>query len=148
MKRQHHTSHRQRRRDIHNPVFDESGQCAHNLYRSRRGMIFGVCRGLAHRFGLNTAGVRILAVIAMVLTGIWPAVIAYVVIALVVKPEPVLALRSEDDAEFYNSYTGSRTMALHRLKRTYENLDRRIQRMESTVTSRGYDWDSRLNGGR
>jgi phage shock protein C len=36
-------------------------------------------------------------------------------------------------------------MALHRLKRTYDNLDRRIQRMESIVTSREYDWDRRLN---
>jgi phage shock protein C len=34
---------------------------------------------------------------------------------------------------------------LHRLKRTYDNLDRRIQRMEHIVTSREYDWDRRLN---
>lgn len=118
------------------------------VYRSRHGMIFGVCRGLAHSFGFNTAGVRILAVFALIFTGFWPVVIAYVVAALVMKPEPVLPLQSEDDAEFYNSFTGSRTMALHRLKRTYENLDRRIQRMESIVTSRGYDWDSRLENGR
>jgi phage shock protein C len=101
------------------------------LYRSRNGAIFGVCRGLAQRFSLSTTGVRVL-----------------VVLALIIKPEPVLPLQSEDDAEFYNSYTGSRTMALHRLKRTYDNLDRRIQRMESVVTSRGYDWDSRLENGR
>jgi phage shock protein C len=118
------------------------------LYRSRNGAIFGVCRGLAQRFSLSTTGVRVLVVLGALFTGLWPAVITYVVLALIIKPEPVLPLQSEDDAEFYNSYTGSRTMALHRLKRTYDNLDRRIQRMESVVTSRGYDWDSRLENGR
>jgi len=35
-------------------------------------------------------------------------------------------------------------MALHRLKRTFDNLDRRIQRIESIVTARDYDWERRL----
>jgi phage shock protein C len=35
-------------------------------------------------------------------------------------------------------------MALHRLKKTYDNLDRRIRRMEDIVTAKDYDWDYRL----
>jgi len=31
------------------------------------------------------------------------------------------------------------------MRRTFENLDRRIQRIESIVTARDYDWDARLN---
>ena len=61
------------------------------------------------------------------------------------KPEPVLPLQSDEDSEFYNSYTSSRSMALNRLKRTYDSLDRRLQRMENVVTSKEYDWDRRLN---
>jgi phage shock protein C len=38
----------------------------------------------------------------------------------------------------------SREMGIHRLKRTYDNLDRRIRRMESIVTSKDYSWDKRL----
>ncbi len=80
----------------------------------------------------------------MLMTGLWPLVIAYFVAALLLKPEPVVAFLSEDDEEFYNSYASSRTLALHRLKRTFDNLERRIQRMESIVTARDYDWDRRL----
>ena len=64
---------------------------------------------------------------------------------MVMKIEPVLPLESEEDEEFYHSYSGSRSMALQRLKRTYQALDRRIQRIESTVTTRDFDWEERLN---
>jgi len=40
----------------------------------------------------------------------------------------------------------SRKGAIDRLKRRYEKLERRLQRMEHTVTSREFDWESRLNG--
>ncbi len=39
-------------------------------------------------------------------------------------------------------------MAIQRIKRVYDSLDRRIQRMEAIVTARDYDWDRRLNEGR
>jgi len=69
----------------------------------------------------------------------------YFLAALLMKPEPVRPLLSEEDREFYHSYTTSRGMAVHRLKRAFDSLDRRIQRMENVVTSRDYDWDRRLN---
>ncbi|MBI3301825.1 MAG: hypothetical protein HYZ72_07070 [Deltaproteobacteria bacterium] len=72
-------------------------------------------------------------------------VVLYFLAALLMKPEPVLPLETEGEQEFYNSYASSRRMALHRLKRTYDTLDRRIQRIESIVTSREYDWERRLN---
>jgi phage shock protein C len=115
------------------------------LYRSRSGKILGVCKGLAEYFDLSVKGTRIIAVVLLVSSGIWPMVVVYFLAALLMKPEPVLPLETEGEQEFYNSYTSSRRMALHRLKRTYDNLDRRIQRMEHIVTSREYDWDRRLN---
>ncbi len=115
------------------------------LYRSRSGKILGVCKGLAEYFDLSVKGTRIIAVVLLISSGIWPMVVVYFLAALLMKPEPVLPLETEGEQEFYNSYTSSRRMALHRLKRTYDNLDRRIQRMEHIVTSREYDWDRRLN---
>ncbi|HEV8718521.1 MAG TPA: envelope stress response membrane protein PspC [Candidatus Binatia bacterium] len=116
-----------------------------SLYRSRQGMILGVCKGIAEYFDLSVTGTRILACILLVFSGVWPAVILYFLAALLMKPEPVLPLKTEEEQEFYNSYASSRRMALHRLKRTYDNLDRRIQRIENIVTSREYDWDRRFN---
>jgi phage shock protein C len=37
-------------------------------------------------------------------------------------------------------------MAIRRLKRTFDNLDRRIRRIEDIVTARDYEWEQRLNG--
>jgi len=114
------------------------------LYRSRDGVIFGVCRGLANYLEMNVNVLRGIAVVLTILTGFWAGVITYVVAALMMRLEPVMPLETEEDAEFYNSFTGSRKMALHRLKRTFDNLDRRIQRIEGIVTARDYDWDRRL----
>jgi phage shock protein C len=115
------------------------------LYRSRTGMICGVCEGIADYYHFSTFWVRVLFVIGSSFFGFWPAIVAYFIASMVMKVEPVLPLESEEDEEFYHSYSGSRSMALQRLKRTYESLDRRIQRIESTVTTRDFDWEQRLN---
>jgi phage shock protein C len=110
-------------------------------------MIFGVCQGLAQYLNLKVFWVRTTAVIILICTGIWPIVIVYLAAALLMKPEPILPLETEEAQEFYNSYTTSRSLALHRLKRTFDNIDRRVQRMETIVTAQEYDWDRRLNEG-
>ncbi|MBI2434447.1 MAG: PspC domain-containing protein [Candidatus Hydrogenedentes bacterium] len=114
-------------------------------YRSRRGMIFGVCRGLAEHLNVSVGWTRFFTVLGFILTGFWPVGAAYIIAALLMKPEPVLAFRSEEDAEFYGSYASSREMARRRLRRTFDSLDRRLQRLESVVTDRSFDWDRRIN---
>ena len=113
-------------------------------YRSRKGIIFGVCRGLAEYYNFSLFWTRFIVVMSLIFSGGWVGV-GYIVVALLLKLEPVLPLETTDDAEFYNSYTSSRSMALARLKRTFDSLERRLQRMESIVTDRTYDWDDRLN---
>lgn len=114
------------------------------LYRSRKGIFFGVCRGLADYFDFSVFWMRVLCIVAFFVSGFFPIVIAYVAAALLMRLEPVLPLENDGDAEFYNSYTTSRPMALRRLRNTFDSLDRRIQRMEDIVTARDYDWDERL----
>ena len=115
------------------------------LYRARDGMIFGVCKGLARHAGFSVFWTRFLTVVLFLFSGIWPIVGIYLVAALLMKPEPIVPPRNFEEQEFYSSYVHSRTMALQRLKRTYDNLDRRIQRMENIVTSTDYDWERRFN---
>ena len=114
------------------------------LYRSRTGLIIGVCKGVAQYFDFSVVWMRAIAVALLVFSGIWPMLIVYIVAALLMKPEPVLPLETEEEQDFYNAYTTSRSMALRRLKRIFDHLDRRIQRMESTVTTREYDWERRF----
>ena len=115
------------------------------LYRARDGILLGVCKGLADHLDMNVTLLRLIALGVFLFTGLWPTAIAYIIAGFVMKPEPVVPFVSDDDKEFYNSYTASRPMALHRLKQTFDNLERRLRRMEDIVTAKDYDWDSRLN---
>ncbi|MCF8032470.1 MAG: envelope stress response membrane protein PspC [Desulfarculaceae bacterium] len=123
-------------------LFDNLGR--RGLYRSRRGALLGVCRGLAEYFDFSVTWVRVITVAAFIFTGIWPVGVLYLILALIMKPAPVLPTQSEDEEEFYHSYADSRKMALGRLKRTYDGLERRMRRLEDVVTSRDFDWERKV----
>ena len=114
------------------------------IYRSRQGAIFGVCRGLSEHFDFSVFWVRLIALVMLIVSGLWPAMILYILAALVMKPQPVMPISSPDEQQFYDRYTVSRHDAAQRLKRRYEGLEDRIRRMEDVVTSREYDWERRL----
>lgn len=115
------------------------------LYRSRRGIICGVCRGIAEYLDFSVFWTRVIAVVLLFVTGFWPVAGFYVLAALVMKPKPSVPIQSDAEQEFYNSYVSSRRMALHRLQGTFDKLDRRIQRLEGIVTARDYDWERRFH---
>ncbi len=117
------------------------------IYRSRNGIILGVCKGLAEHFDFSVFWARVIALIFLFVVGILPAIGIYLLAALLMKPEPVIPVVNPAEKEFYDSYTYSRQGAIQRLKRRFENLQRRIQRMEHIVTSSEYDWENRLNNG-
>ena len=114
------------------------------VYRSRDGVIFGVCRGVAEQFDFSVFWARAIAIVFLLVSGFWPAIGLYLIATLLMKPAPVVPLKTEAEQEFYDSYTHSRRMAARRLKRRFENLERRLQRMEHIVTTREFDWDSKL----
>jgi phage shock protein C len=115
------------------------------IYRSRNGVIFGVCRGLAEHFDFSVFWARAIAVVFLLVSGFWPAIGLYLIASLLMKPAPVVAIENEAEQEFYNSYANSRHLAARRLKRRYENLERRIRRMEHMVTTREFEWEEKLN---
>ena len=114
------------------------------IYRSRTGAIFGVCRGLAEHFDFSAFWVRFVAVAMLIFSGLWPAMILYILAALIMKPEPALPISSPDEQQFYDVYASSRHEAAQRIRRRYDGLEKRIRRMEDVVTSREYDWERRL----
>ena len=115
------------------------------FYRSRRGMILGVCKGIADYFDFSVFWVRFIAVALFLFTGFWPTAVIYFIAAFLMKPEPVMPIDNAGEQEFYDSYVRSRGVAADRLKRRYENIQRRIQRLEHTVTKPEFDWEERLN---
>lgn len=117
------------------------------IYRARDGMALGVCKGLARYLDVPVGWVRFFVIVAALLTAFWPMLGAYVAAGLILRPEPVLPVDSEADRDFYADYASDRSRGIWRIKRKFERLDRRIRRMEDTVTSKEYDWDNRFRRG-
>lgn len=114
------------------------------LYRSRNGAIAGVCQGLAEHFDFSVFWLRTTVVIIFLLSGFWPVGALYFLAILLMKPEPVRPFSSPGEEEFYDSYLRSPQGAASRLRQRFERLDRRIRRMEDTVTSRDFDWERKM----
>jgi phage shock protein C len=122
-------------------------QARRTLYRSRRGWIFGVCQGLADYADIPVFWIRVGALAATLFTGFWPMFLLYIVAAIFLRPAPVVEFTDDEDWNFYQTYVADRKMALVRLKRRFEALDRRTRRMENIVTNNEYDWDRRFQSG-
>lgn len=114
------------------------------VYRSRDGMLLGVCRGFADAFDISVFWLRVFVFFGILFTGVWPGLALYVIAALLMKPAPVLDAASADEREFYHSYVSSRALGLSRLKAQFDRLDRRIRRMEDVVTSKDFSWQRRF----
>jgi phage shock protein C len=100
---------------------------------------------LAEHFDFSIVWARVIAIIFLLVTGFWPAIGIYLIATLLMKPAPVIPIKTEAEQEFYDSYANSRHLAARRIKRRYENLERRIRRMEHIVTTREFDWDEKLS---
>jgi len=120
---------------------------ARRPYRSRSGLLLGVCKGLASYLGTSTFVVRIVFLLGMLFTGFWPLLGLYFLAALLMKPEPALPPADMHEQELYDLYTRDPARATSSLRERYERVERRIRRMEDLVTARSAreaDWDRRL----
>jgi phage shock protein C len=109
------------------------------LYRGRNGRIFGVCEGFANYFDLNVSALRLLAILLIWFTGIFPGLLIYLVLAMVLKPAPDSMPASDEEADFWNLCHSHPDLAMDRIRRRRADLDRRLQRLESIVTSPRFD---------
>ncbi len=58
------------------------------LYRSREGMICGVCKGISDYFGINVSFIRFVLVVLTIFTGFFPFGLIYICAALFLSVEP------------------------------------------------------------
>ena len=58
------------------------------MYRSRNGMVAGVCKGIAEYFDVSVFWTRAIAVGMLVCTGLWPTLGLYLLATLIMKKEP------------------------------------------------------------
>jgi phage shock protein C len=114
------------------------------IYRARNGVFLGVCKGIAEYFDFSVFWVRMILVVVFIFSGFWPVIGVYLVAAFFMKPKPVKPIESEEEREFYDNYVHSPKTAAQRLRKKFEELERRIRSMEDKVTGREYEWERRF----
>ena len=116
----------------------------HRLWRDTdRGIIAGVCAGIAGYIGVEPIVVRLVAVLGLVFF-FPPTIVAYVILALVLRPKPPTLYASPDEEAFWRGVGTAPADTLHSLKRKFADLEARLGQMESQVASGDFDLHRRF----
>jgi phage shock protein C len=116
------------------------------FYRSRKGVILGVCRGVADYFDFSVFWIRAIAVILFICTGFWPIVGVYILAALLMKSDPARSGGRKSKPGSGGRHHCTENDTADRLRQKWKRLEKRIRNMEDKVTSREFDWNSRFHG--
>ena len=110
------------------------------LYRnSRRGMVFGVCAGIADYFGFDVTVTRVLCVSGPLFS--FPLlIVAYVLLGFLLPRKPADIPDSDADPLQRRVRSNPHNM-LGSVRHRYREIDLRLQRLEKYVTSNRYKLD-------
>ena len=116
-------------------VWTNSSITRHRLWRDTdRGMLAGVCAGIADYIGVEPIVVRLAAVLSLIFF-FPPTIAAYIILAVVLRPKPRSLYASADEEAFWRGVGTAPADTLHSLKRKFADLEARLGYMESQVTS-------------
>jgi phage shock protein C len=117
------------------------------LYRNRdRGLIAGVCSGIADWTGFNLTALRVIVVLlAIPFTAVM--VIGYLALALLLPVKPADLYKDEEEERFWNETRRAPVDSVSSLNQRFQRLDDRLQKMEKWLTSRQYRIRSELEDG-
>ncbi|MFT5139434.1 MAG: phage shock protein C [Lysobacterales bacterium] len=116
----------------------------HRLYRDRENaMIAGVCAGIATYFGFNRKGLRIAVGFGFLL--FMPFVfISYIILAFVLPVKPSEERVDDEQAKFWRGVSNAPSDVFSNVSHRFRELDLRVQKMETFVTSREFEMDREL----
>ena len=118
---------------------DNSNNPRFRLWRdSERGIIAGVCAGIADYAGIEPVLVRIAAVAGLIFFFV-PTLAGYAILAVALKPKPKALYESRDEEAFWRSVNTAPTDTFQSLRSKFRDLEERLRRMESQVTSSDFD---------
>ena len=116
----------------------------HRLYRDKENAILaGVCAGLANYFGLNRKGLRLIVAVSTFF--FFPFVVpAYIILTIVLPVRPGDLYEDENQEKFWRGVSMAPTDVFSNLNHRFKELDLRLQKMETYVTSREFEMDREL----
>jgi phage shock protein C len=109
------------------------------LWRDReRGILAGVCAGIADYIGIEPIIVRIVAVLGLIF--FFPVtVIGYVILALALPPKPPALYDSREEEAFWRAVNTAPTDTFQSLKHKFRDLEDRLAHMEAQVASGDFE---------
>ena len=111
------------------------------LYRDKeKGVLAGVAAGLADYIGFPVGGMRLLLIVACLFAGPF-IVLAYILGALVLNPNPKNLYKNEGEEKFWREVRKSPTATFSNVRYRLRQIDQKLQRMERYVTSPRFDLD-------
>jgi phage shock protein C len=101
-----------------------------------RGVIAGVCAGIAEYFDWNVRLLRAVLVIAFLCSGLFPIVVVYCVLWYVMEP-----VATEHGGSFPESAAGAphRPSTMTEIKSRFEKLDLRLRNIEECVSDKEFE---------
>lgn len=112
------------------------------LYRNAdKGMLAGVCAGIADYFGFDANIVRVLVVIGTLFFGGPLIPIAYLVLALLLPKDPRPGSREAEQDSIERRVRAEPHATLASVRHRFRELDARLQRIEKYVTSERFKLD-------
>lgn len=117
----------------------------HRLYRDKdNAVLTGVCAGLANYFGFNIKGLRVVILICTVF--FFPFVIpAYLILTILLPVQPKDLYKDKAQEKFWRGVSIAPTDVFSNLSHRFKELDVRLQKMETYVTSREFEMDRELD---
>lgn len=116
------------------------GPNRHKLYKDPEGKVFsGVCAGIANYYGWQSANWLRIGWAAATLFFFPFPLIAYVILAFVLKPAPLgAAFKTPEEERFWRTFSTRPKATFSELKHRFRALDARLADLERAVTSDEY----------
>lgn len=112
-----------------------------HLYRDTQNKSFaGVCAGIAKHFGFSVGATRFITFVA-ILMSMPLGLIIYIGAAILLKPMPSPAYKSEQQEEFWQGIRKSPKSTFSNVRFRLRQIDQSLQRMERYVTSSRFQTD-------
>lgn len=115
------------------------------LYKDpKNGKLMGVCAGLGDYTGIKPNYIRIALVLGAIFGFFFWILIGYLILGFVLEPKPEGLYADAEEERFWRGVRTRPQATSAELRRRFRDIDERIRRMESYVTSKRFSLDREL----
>ncbi|MEQ9640716.1 MAG: envelope stress response membrane protein PspC [Alphaproteobacteria bacterium] len=123
----------------HDDIFAPARPSRARLYRNPdRGIILGVCAGVADYFGISLTLVRVVMALGLVFFSV-PTLLGYLGTAWLLPAQPRDLYRDAADAAFWRQARIRPIETVGALRHKFRELERKLRAVEAHATSRAFD---------